>query len=71
MAKCESNNTKLTQSCNYNAQNSSEQLPFMARLAIAPAATLRMALSLKLLRSISKESRPPAETILAWFDSAY
>lgn len=46
-------------------------LPFIARLAIAPAVTLCIVSFSELLRSISKEVRPPASTIFSWFVSAH
>jgi hypothetical protein len=52
-------------------KNINAKLPFIARLAIAPAATLRTVSSSKLLRSISKEVRPPASTIFFWLASAF
>ena len=41
------------------------KLPFIARLAMAPAATLQIVSSSKFLRSISNEVRPPASTIFS------
>jgi len=39
--------------------------PFIARLAIAPAATLYMVSSSELLSSVNKDLRPPASTIFS------
>lgn len=52
-------------------QTRNKNWPFIARFAIAPAATLCIVSSSVLLSSISKDERPPASTIFCWFVSAY
>jgi len=50
-------------------QGQTMMLPFIARLATAPAATRLIVSSSELCRSMSKDPKPPASTIFSWFAS--